>query len=122
MMHPSDAEIVMNLLQVTSIPKELDDEYAIWQRMYHGGGASGALRIQMLVPLLRQMGYKPPEPVKVEQVEWRKHIGGPIVAKYGDQDIIGTLAGFGPHGTLVVKLEGYTGEIELPKHCVRLEL
>lgn len=120
MIHPSDQEVLLALLRVSELPAEIEEEYDVRQRMYHSGGGSGALGIQQLIGVLRHVGVKLPDaPVSV-QVDWRKHLGEPVLALYGDKKCSGTVTSLGEGGTLICLLDGYDGEVELPRHCVGL--
>lgn len=120
MIHPSDQEVLLSLLRVSDIPAEIEEEYEIRRRMYHSGGGSGALGIQQLIGVLRHLDIELPEvPVPV-QVDWRKHLSEPVLALYGDKKCSGTVTSLGDGGMLICLLDGYEGEVELPRHCVSL--
>lgn len=121
MIHPNDAEVLCSLLRVSDIPATIVDEYEIRRRMYHAGGGSGALGIQQLIGVLRHVGVDLPARDVPVNVDWRDHVGDAIVAKYGDQDVSGTLVSLCDGGNLVLVLDGIDGEVELPRYCVKLE-
>lgn len=120
MIHPNDAEVLCSLLRVSDVPDDVVAEYEIRRRMYHSGGGSGALGIQQLIGVLRHVGVELPEnPVPVS-VDWRKYIGAPVTALYGDKTVSGEVTGLGEGGMLFLRLVGYEGDVELPRHCVAL--
>lgn len=120
MIHPNDSEVLCSLLRVSDIPAEIVKEYEIRRRMYHSGGGSGALGIQQLIGVMRHVGVELPAREVPVNVDWRAHVGEPIIAKYGDKDLAGALVGLCDGGNLVVLLDGVAGEVEIPRHFVKL--
>lgn len=120
MIHPSDQEVLLALLRVSELPAEIEEEYEVRRRMYHSGGGSGALGIQQLIGVLRHLDIELPDAPVPVQVDWRKHLSEPVLALYGDKKCSGTVTSLGEGGTLICLLDGYDGEVELPRHCVGL--
>ncbi len=120
MMHPHDFEILSILLRVDSMPDDIESEYAIRQRMYHGCGGTGPLRALALIEMLRFLGHEQPERPASTNVDWRQHIGARVVAQHGDVEVEGSLVAMAPDGGLVLLLDGVEGETELPRYLVRL--
>lgn len=120
MLHPRDEESLCALLRVSEVPEKVVAEYDIRQRMYHSGGGTGPLGIGLLIGVLRHVGVALPEREVPVEVDWRKHLGEPVLVLYGDQKKSGKVMGLVDGGNLVVLLDGVDGEVELPRHCVSL--
>lgn len=120
MIHHSDFEVIESLLGTPDIPEDVSLEYELRQQMYHSAGGTGPLRALALVDLLRFLGYGSLRETTPEGTDWRQEIGKPILAMYGDREVSGILNGLGQYGTLLVSLDGYDGEVELPRYCVKL--
>jgi hypothetical protein len=120
MVHAEDLEVLCNLLRVEELPADVEEEYEIRRKMFHGCGGSGPLQALALISLLRFLGHVPPVAVPPVAVNWREHVGDSISALYGDQRLPGILASLGDGGTLECLLDGVDGVVELPRHAVLL--
>lgn len=119
MIHPDDYEAIERMFRGTNIPDDLVAEYEVQRLMASAYGHSGALGMNLVIPLMRALGYgKVAEKVALN-VDWRKHVGSAVVAQYGDSKVVGKVLGFGSNSRLVLELQGY-GEVELPRYCVQL--
>jgi hypothetical protein len=119
MMHPVDYEAIDKLFRGADIPDDLVNEYEIWQKMASAYGHVGALGMQLVIPMLRQLGYGKVVEQASESVSWRKHIGEAVLVSYDDRIVPGKLVEMGLQGKLGIELEG-VGYIEAPRYTVKL--
>lgn len=123
MLHPDDAERVLNFLRIDdgTVPEKVEREYDLLREVYVRMGGSGPLGPAMLASMLRGLKVAPPpKPKSTVILDWRAHVGKPIVAKYGDQDLPGTLVDVVDVMTVKVQLDGVPGEVEMGRGWVRL--
>jgi hypothetical protein len=119
MLHPEDYDAIEKMFRGSDIPADLIAEYEINRLMASAYGHSGPLGMNLVIPLMRALGYGKVAEKLVLNVDWRKCIGSQVVAQYGDQKVLGKVIGLGTNSRLVLDLQGY-GEIELPRYCVQL--
>jgi hypothetical protein len=119
MIHPDDYDAIEKMFRGTNIPDDLAEEYEIQRLMASAYGHAGALGMNLVIPLMRALGYGKVAEKVVLNVDWRNHVGSQVVAQYGDRKVVGKVLGFGSNCRLVLELQGY-GEVELPRYCVQL--
>lgn len=119
MIHKDDYDAMERMFRGSEIPEDLLNEYELQRRMASSYGHVGALGMNLVIPMMRALGYGKVVEVTAENVDWRRHIGEEVIAQYGDQQAPGKLVGLGVNGRLALNLTGY-GEVELPRYCVRL--
>jgi hypothetical protein len=119
LIHPNDYAAMEKLFRGQDIPDDLVDEYEIQRKMCDAYGHVGALGMNLVIPMMRRLGYGKIVQQTVENVDWRRHMGENVIASYGDQKVAGKLTGLGIHHLLGIELQGY-GYVELPRYCVQL--
>lgn len=121
MIHQDDYDAMTRMFRDTTIPDDVCEEYEVVRRMASSYGHVGALGMNLVVPMMRMLGYGKLVEKKVVNVDWRHHIGENVTAEYGDRRVSGKIVGLGVNGRLVLELDGYSGEVELPRYCVQLK-
>lgn len=119
MLHPEDYDAMDKLFRGAEIPEDLLAEYELQRKMAQAYGHVGAMGMHLVIPMMRHLGYGKVVEHVSENVDWRKHMGEPVIAEYGDAKVPGVVTQIGLHGRLGVELRGY-GYTELPKYCVQL--
>jgi len=119
MIHPNDYDAMEKMFRGEAIPEDVKAEYDVVRKMANCYSVSGPLGPNLVIPMLRKLGYGRVEQKPQANVDWRSKIGERVLAQYGDKDVDGILIGLGINGRLSLDLEGY-GEVELPRHCVRV--
>ena len=120
MIHPNDYNAMEKIFGTPNLPEDVSKEYAIVRKMADAYGHTGQLGLNLVIPMLRRLGYGKIVEKPIENVDWRRHVGCEIVAQYGDVLAPGVLSGIGTNGRLWVKLDDY-GEVEVPRYCVKVK-
>lgn len=119
MIHPDDYDAMEKMFRGADIPDDLVAEYEVNRLMTAAYGHVGPLGMNLVIPMMRALGYGKVVVKAAPTVDWRNHVGSQVVAQYGDRKVAGELTGFGTNSRLILRLEGY-GEVELPRYCVQL--
>lgn len=123
---------VMSLTRILGIPEEkfpakLVEEYGIRQKMFCADGHSGTLGTIGLIDLVRSLGLSSAAaaPAPVGDVDWRRYPQNYSVRvetlSFG-QWIGGYFGGFGPSGTIMVRVDYDDFVREIHKSNVRIAL
>jgi len=120
MIHPNDYSAMEKMFGNSDLPEDVRREYAVVRKMADAYGHSGALGLNLVIPMLRRLGYGKIVEKPVQNVDWRNEMGARVVAQYGDVLAEGVLSGLGMNGRLWVALDEY-GEVEVPRYSVKLK-
>lgn len=120
MIHRVDSDAMEKIFNSTNLPEDVQKEYAIVRKMADTYGHTGPLGMNLVIPMLRRLGYGKVVEKTVENVDWRRHMGAAVVAQYGDQKVDGKLVSLSTNSRLIVDTEQY-GELEFPRYLVSLK-
>lgn len=124
---PTDERLIRSMTgqgEAGEIPDDIKKEYSIWLPMFHRGGSSGPLGPIGVIAMLRHLGYTGPKAAEQpKHIDWR---GYPqdgstrIQALFFGSWHDGRFLGFGPNGTLAIRLDDDYYVREVSRHVVRL--
>ncbi len=121
MIHPHDEQSLQRMLGMSNIPGHVRDEAELWTQMYHRDGNSGPLGSKVLIPLVRSLGYAPPQLTKPTKAVWQDlPAGSRVEAYFMGLWQAGVFQGLGPGGVLAVKLDTDPNVRECRPDMVRL--
>jgi len=118
MIHPVDFDAMEKLFRGAEIPEALQQEYETQQRMTRAWGNSGPLGMNLIIPMMRLLGYGKIVEQALENVDWRNHIGEEVSVLYADSLVRGKLIDLGNNSRLTVQLERF-GVVDVPRYCVK---
>jgi hypothetical protein len=112
------------MLGTEQIPPEVEHEYGVWQDLYHSSGCVGHLGPQLLVAMVRRIGFGKvrDEAASAESVDWRQYPIGKtrVEARFMGQWMPGLFLGFVENGMIAVRLDDDTYVRECRPDMVRL--
>lgn len=120
MIHTDDYDAMARMFGDGELPEDVVEEYEVQRRMTFAFGHSGALGMNLLIPMLRGLGYGKIVDKPQENVDWRRHIGEEVIAQYGDEQVPGRLRGLSENGRLELNLDRY-GVVDVPRYSVKLK-